>query len=111
MSAFKHGDRIEADQYKERLSATILKAIFETSTIEGTDGRRVCALMTGEISAVLVQLMAFMLASSPSASSPTRLRQYCDDAAKRLYRATRAAQDAGAINVFDQVYVAPDKMS
>jgi hypothetical protein len=91
------------EDYKTRLSAAIIQAIVDTSIIEASDGRKVAAIMSREVIRVMVDLCAFMLESSRSAASPTKLREYCTELGKRVQRRAAATKAGGFDKMFDVI--------
>jgi hypothetical protein len=83
----------QAHAYQERILAAVTDAIVEASIRKASDGQRVAVLLSAEIVDALVTVQASMLATSPSASSPTSLRRLCDKYAKRLFSRIRAGQE------------------
>jgi uncharacterized LabA/DUF88 family protein len=50
-------------------------------------------LMSDEIVDALMTIEAVLVATSPSASTPTALRNFCDEFSERLHRKTRSFQE------------------
>jgi hypothetical protein len=91
--------------YKNKILTALTEALFKASVIEASDGTKAAVFMSGEILDAVLTIASTMLATSPSAASPTALRKFCDEFAKRLYRRTKAAQENPDINeLFAQRY-------
>jgi hypothetical protein len=91
--------------YLDRISAAVIRAIIQASMCVGSDGKRTAVLMSGEIVDALWTIQAALLATSPSAATPTELRRFCDQHAKRLYRRTRLMQaNPDLRSVFSEIY-------
>lgn len=87
----------------------VREAILKTpmSDAVGADEKRVVAIQSGECVSALIQMMAVLMATSEATSSPTKLREVCEDVAKRLRAATGEARKGGAaMKLFDKVWQA-----
>src|ERR1700731_559637 len=83
----------QAHGHRESILAAVTGAIVEASIRKASDGQRVAVLLSSEIIDALLTVQASLLATSPSASSPTALRRLCDEYAKRLFRRVRAGRE------------------
>jgi hypothetical protein len=96
-------------EYRDRIATAVWEAILKTSMSQavGTDGKRLAAIQSGECVSALTQIMAVLMATSEATSSPTKLREACDEVAKRLRANTAEARKGGAaMTLFDQVWQA-----
>jgi hypothetical protein len=81
---------VYSDEFEKALTEEIFNAVVETSRC--TDANLV-ALRTSESIEALLKTLALILALTPYARSPTRLREAVEELAKRLRRLTREALD------------------
>lgn len=96
-------------EYRDRIAMAVWEAILKASMGEaiGTDGKRLAAIQSGECVSALIQNMAVLMATSEATASPTKLREACEEVAKRLRTATAEARKGGAaMKLFDQVFQA-----
>jgi hypothetical protein len=95
--------------YLVRIANAVWEAILKTSMSEaiGADGKRLAAIQSRECVSALIQIMAVLMATSEATSSPTRLREACEDVAQRLRTATAEARKGGAaMKLFNEVWQA-----
>jgi hypothetical protein len=74
---------ITNEEYRQKVESAMIKALFDASIIEH-DGQRTAALLSGEIVAACLNMIAMVTAGSSVTGSPTKNRIFCDDLAKRL---------------------------
>lgn len=87
--------KIDAEEYRERIATAVLEAITVNSIIEASDGSRVAAILSAEVVDVLSTTIAIIAAGSEACSTPTKVRQFCDDLARRIQRRIAEAKRVG----------------
>jgi hypothetical protein len=80
------------EEFKDALVAEITSVIARASIV--TD-QRTMAIRTGETAEALIITLISMLALTPSMDSPTALRKFADELAKRVRRSVARARAAG----------------
>lgn len=72
--------------YRDKIAMAVWEAIIKASMSDSfsADGKRLAAIQSGECVSAIIQIMAVLMATSEATSSPTKLREACEDVAKRL---------------------------
>jgi precorrin-2 methylase len=78
-------------EYEKRAADVIMRALMEDMMDPET---RQCLWKTGELTEVFLNLQAMLLADSQMSDTPTKLREFTDDYAKRLRRKVNEAKVA-----------------
>jgi len=65
-------------EYRRNLQKAVVKAIVEQSGVDEGNGQRACLIGTVDVCAVLTDLMAGFLASSPECNTPADMRKLAD---------------------------------
>jgi hypothetical protein len=94
------------NDYRDRVAADVWSAILKASIsdVVGTDGQRVSVVQSGECVSALIRIMGVLLATSEASATPTKLRETCDQIAKRLRTWTASVRaDGTAHQIFDRV--------
>lgn len=84
----------EGREYEQDIFQVVWKAIMVAARDPETD---VVMLRAGEICNALSFVQAMLLATSDDISSPTKIRSWCDDYAKALYRRTLEMKRQGGV--------------
>lgn len=75
--------------YQEKVSGALMEALFK-ATITGDPPTAIWR--SGDLFHVLTLLQAMVIAGSPPVSSPTKLREFCQDHARHLQRLIRETE-------------------
>jgi hypothetical protein len=81
--------------YEARVADLVMQALMLGLKDPVTN---VCVWRTGEIVDVFMNIQAMLLAQSPVAGTPAKLREYAEDYAKALRRRTKAYQDRAGVH-------------
>jgi hypothetical protein len=96
-------------EYEQKIGSAVWKAIIEASMGDAVDkdtGKRVAAVNSGECVTALIRTIAMLIYTSEATSTPAKLREACDQIAKRIRSNTAAAQKHAAesgVQPFDTV--------
>jgi hypothetical protein len=96
--------------YRDKIVLAVWKAILETSATDvvGVGEKRISMVQSGECVFALIQIIGVLMATSEATSSPTKLREACDNVAKRLRTwTTSVREDGSAWSIFDRVVEGP----
>jgi hypothetical protein len=92
--------------YRDKIALAVWKAILETSASDvfGAGEKRIVAIQSGEAVDALIRVMGILMSTSEATSTPAKLRDSCDQVARRLRAwTTSVREDGSAWSIFDRV--------
>lgn len=72
--------------YKRRITDGVIGTIIRESIITQPDGSRVSAVLSGEVTDILLMQIAMLVSGSAECGSPAKIRKFCDALARKLQR-------------------------
>jgi hypothetical protein len=87
------------DAFRQRLTEALLETLVTTSTFTSTDGRKICALRTGESIDATADLLITLMTLVPQHDRPSTLRKNCEAIAKRVRKAVAQARAEGVADI------------
>lgn len=97
-------DDSEASQaYQVRVSAAVMRAIFDASMTE-IDGKKTAYVMTAEVCDALVDVIAGLMEGTPTCRTPQGMRQTAEAIGKKLHirmKGLRDLYEEGGQRIFD----------
>jgi hypothetical protein len=93
---YAHAAQGYDNAFEQHLTDRILKTITEESRVTDVEA---IVLRTGESIGALARVMAMMLAMTPHAAVPSRLREAVDQISKRVRRDAARMKAAGVVDI------------
>jgi hypothetical protein len=103
------GKSVVMTEYEQKIGSAVWKAIIEASmgdVVDKDTGKPIAAINSGECLTALIKTIAMLIYTSEATATPTKLREACDQIAKRIRSCTAAAQKhaaQGGAQPFDTV--------
>jgi hypothetical protein len=94
VTTYERATREYDERFKRALISEIVNAIMQASMVTDPD-LRVMAIRTGETCEALISCLISFAAMSPHFDTPSHVRQFADDLAKRFRREVAKARAEG----------------